>query len=211
MKSRLILVCLLLMSLRGLHAQEPAPDSAAAAKEDPAHEELREFRKQVVKAIADNDIDSLLTHLTDNVVVTWQNAEISRGPEEVRKYYDRMMKGPNAIVKSLSSNPVPDQLTNLFGDTGVAHGGSDDHFVLTDGSEFTIHTVWSATVVKEDGGWKIASFHASTNMFDNAVLWLIVRKAAIWVGAASLVLGLVLGALFMWLTRRQRKPAHGAT
>jgi len=37
--------------------------------------------------------------------VTWQNAEVCRGPQAVKAYHDRMMAGPNRIVAKLSSNP----------------------------------------------------------------------------------------------------------
>ena len=194
----------------GVGAQDSPETPSETVTDDPAHEELRAFRKLVVEAIGSNDIEKLLPYLTDNVVVTWQNGEVSRGPEGVRKYYDRMMKGPSPVVKSLTSNPVPDQLTNLFGDVGVAHGSSDDHFILNDGQEFDLKTVWSATVVKQNGAWKIASFHASTNMFDNAVLWLIVRKIAIWIGVGAGLVGIVLGAIIIGIAKRKKVVAHVA-
>ena len=210
MRRSLLATALLITFAHAAWAQDPIEKSTESAAEDPAHEELRAFRKQVVEAIGGNDIEKVLPYLTDNVVVTWQNGEVSRGPDEVRKYYDRMMKGPSPVVKSLSSNPVPDQLTNLFGDVGVAHGSSEDHFVLTDGQDFNLKTVWSATVVKQNGAWKIASFHASTNMFDNAVLWLIVRKIAIWVGVGAGLIGIVLGALIVGIAKRRKGAAHAA-
>ena len=99
----LIVACLIATSLRtaDIEAQaiEAATKQVAAAaedknKEDPAHEELRALRKGLVEAIQKNDVDDLLTYLDPDVVVTWQNGEVSRKPDGVKAYYDRMMKGP---------------------------------------------------------------------------------------------------------------------
>ncbi len=212
---RVVIVSIAWLSLAVIVSAFPAKAAdklvANAGPEDPRHGELRAFRQRVVKAINNNDVDSLLTHLSDDVVVTWQNAETSRGHKGVREYYDRMMHGPDPIVKTISSNPVPDQLTQLFGDTGLAHGKSDDHFVLTDGREFTIGTVWSAAVAKQDGDWKIASFHASTNMFDNPILWQAVRQTAMVSGLSALAIGAALGGLVTWLLRRGKAAPHAAS
>jgi hypothetical protein len=43
------------------------------AAEDPAHNELRALRTQVIEAITKGDFDSVVRHVHPNVVVTWQN------------------------------------------------------------------------------------------------------------------------------------------
>ena len=145
MKKRVLLVvavgCLALAPAR---AQEGKP-----AAEDPAHEELRALRKELVEAVNKNDLERLLGHLDQNVIVTWLNGEVSRKPEQVRAYYDRMMKGPDRIVDSISIDPTVDELTYLYGNTGVAYGSSRDHFKLTDGRDFVVPTRWSATLFKK--------------------------------------------------------------
>ncbi|NDA66908.1 MAG: DUF4440 domain-containing protein, partial [Verrucomicrobia bacterium] len=59
---------------------------------------------------------------------------------------------------------------------------------------------WSATLVKENGRWLIASLHASTNLFDNVLLNL-AERAAVLAGVACLATGLILG----WRVGRRRK------
>jgi len=205
------LLLLLAASPTNTLAQAPAPDPVPAVTEDPVHGELRAFREQVVKAVNAQDLDQLLTYLTDDVLVTWQNAEISRGPGEVREYFNRMLHGERPIVQSVSLNPIPDQLTKIIGESGMAHGTSNDRFVLTDGRDFTIHSVWSATVVKQDGAWKIASFHASADIFDNPIMWIAVRQTATWSAIAGVLGGLGMGLLIAWLLRRRSRGAHAAT
>src|SRR5205085_11953687 len=73
----------------------PAQEPDKSAAENPVHQELRAMRQGVVDAVNKNDVDRLLTYLDKDVVVTWMNAEVSKGPEGVRAYFDKMMKGPN--------------------------------------------------------------------------------------------------------------------
>jgi uncharacterized protein (TIGR02246 family) len=172
-------------------------------KEDPTHEELRALRRQLVDAVNKNDIDALLKLLDKDVTVTWMNGEVSRGPEGVRAYYDRMMKGDKRIVESVTINPEVDELTHLYGNTGIATGSSKDHFKLTDGKDFEIPTRWSATLVRTDGKWRVANFHASANVFDNPILSIYIRQTAIWTGVGAVVVGLLVGLVFGRLWRRR--------
>jgi uncharacterized protein (TIGR02246 family) len=188
-----------------LTAQEGKP-----AKEDPVHDELRALRREVTDAVNKNDLDRLLTYLDPDVVVTWQNGEVSRKPDGVRAYYDKMMKGPNRIVESVTIDPQVDELTHLYGNTGVASGGSQDHFKLTDGRDFVMPTRWTSTLVKKDGRWLIAEFHASTNTFDNPVLHIAIRRTAAWAGGIAVVVGLIVGFVLARLLGR-RSPAGGSS
>jgi len=85
---------------------------------------------------------------------------------------------------------------------GICFGSSDEHFKLATGKELNVKGRWTATLVKEDGHWLVASLHASTNLFDNVMLDLAKRAAKI-VGVIGLILGLIAG----WLLGRRRKPA----
>jgi ketosteroid isomerase-like protein len=175
----------------------PAVTSAddAKTKEDPAHAELRALRAELVKAVNSNHLDEMLALLDDDVIVTFMNAEVARKPAGVKAYYDKMMNGPNKIVESITIDPTVDELTHLYGDTGVAVGSSKDHFKLTDGRDFVAETRWTGTLVKKDGKWKVASFHASANAFDNPILWIALKKVGLWVGIGAAVLGLAIGFL----------------
>jgi uncharacterized protein (TIGR02246 family) len=186
------------------------PLAAQEKKEHPAHDELRAVKKKLVDAVNTNDLETLLSLLDDDVVVTWQNAEVSRGPKQVREYYDKMMKGPNKIVDTIKIDPTVDDLSHLYGDatTAVAYGGSKDRYKLSDGRDFVVESRWSATAVKRGGQWKIASFHASANMFDNPVMWIALRKGMTWTGIGAGALGLLLGVIVTRFIgrRRQSKP-----
>jgi ketosteroid isomerase-like protein len=169
------------------------------------HEELRVLRDGLIKATNESNIDALLAHLHPNVVVTWQNAEVSRGHAGVREYLMRMTSGPNPVVRSFKTTPTVDELTILYGgDTvGVAFGSSHDEFALANGTSFHMNGRWSATLVREGGRWLVASFHASTNLFDNAVLTM-TKRTAVWSGAGGLLVGAVIAIAGAALLRRRR-------
>jgi ketosteroid isomerase-like protein len=186
---------------------QTVPQGAAPATER-MHEELRTLRDGLVKATNEGNIEALLTHLHANVVVTWQNAEVSRGHAGVREYLQRMTSGPNARVRSFRTTPTVDELTILYGgeNVGVAFGSSHDVFDLTDGSDFELNGRWSATLVREGNRWLVANFHASTNLFDNPLLNM-TKRGAVVSGAGGLLVGAAVGLGAFLLMRRRRARA----
>src|SRR5262245_15771665 len=124
--------------------------SQDSATEDPAHNELRALRDGLLDAIKKGDIERELTYLHPNVVVTWQNAEVSRGRDGVRAYLDRMLNGPGKIVSDYKLDLNVDELTILYGgDTGISFGSSREHIGLATGTNIDYPARWSATLVKE--------------------------------------------------------------
>jgi ketosteroid isomerase-like protein len=180
-------LAVLLATLVGVSGGQPA--------EDPAHAELRALRDDLVDALNKRDMTRLLQHLHPDVVVTWQNAEVSRKPEGVKAYISRMTEGAGRLVDEFTATPTVDELTILHGpDMGVAFGSSRDRFKLTSGLTLDVNSRWTATVVRHEGRWKIAAFHASVNLFDNPLL--AAAKRNLWgVGAAAAVAGTLVGML----------------
>jgi ketosteroid isomerase-like protein len=192
----------LLIALFILSISTPAL-SQTAPPEDPVHNELRALRDGLQDAIKKGDIERELSYLHPNVVVTWQNAEVSRGRDGVRKYLNKILSGPAKSVKSYRTEVTVDELTALHGaNTGIAYGSSNDHFEMIGGTSVDFTGRWSATLIKEDGKWLIGSFHASSNLFDNPMLAM-AQKLSYIIGILGLIGGLVIGYLF----GRRRKAA----
>lgn len=170
---------------------QPKPEETR----DPAHDELIAMREGMLAAMAAGDIEKQLTFLHPNVVVTWHNAEVSRGHQGVRDYLDRYLSGPEKLVTKYSVDLKVDELSILYGgDTAIAWGSGLEHFSLANGPSFDLEARWSATVVKEDDRWLIANLHVSDNLFDNPLTraaW----TTTYWAGGGALLLGLVIGVL----------------
>jgi ketosteroid isomerase-like protein len=175
--------------------------------EHPAHKELRALKDELAAAFSKRDLDALLKHLHKDAVVTWQNAVVSRGHKGVRDYYEKMLIGDKSIVIDVKSAPEVAELSVLHGGenplTAVAYGTLNDQYKLRDGMEVKLDSVWSAALVKEDGRWLIADFHASTNTFDNAVMNIAVKKTMTMAGGGGAVVGLLLGIVLMFVFRRK--------
>src|SRR5436309_3107910 len=176
---------------------------SAIAAEHPAHNELRAVRDGLLAGMNTGDIEAQLTFLHTNVVVTWHNAEVSRGRDGVRQYLKRMLTGPGKVVEKFGAEVTVDELSILYGDnTAVAFGSAREHFTLTGGRQFDFTGRWSATLVKESGRWLIANLHTSDDIFDNPLLNA-AKKMLLWVGIAAVIAGLFFG----WLLGRRGRRA----
>ena len=126
---------------------------------------------------------------TPDVVVTWQNNVVCRGQDELRKFYASMGKD---TFKSYKVEPTADHRTTIFGDdAGVVAGHSVGSYALM-GKEYDFDNRWTATVVKVDGKWLVASYHVSLNALDNPIVNT-ATSSLYWALGGGLLLGLVVG------------------
>jgi ketosteroid isomerase-like protein len=184
-------------------AARPVPSQTPPPKDEAVHNELRALRDGLIDAMNKGDIPRELEYMHPNVVVTWHNAEVSRGRDGVRSYLNRMLNGTNKVVSSYSATVDVDELTILYGgSTGISFGSAIEHFKLSDGRMLDLPARWSATLVKDGDKWLIASLHASDNLFDNPLL-AIAKRTAYWAGGVALVVGLIAG----FAIGRRRKGA----
>lgn len=176
--------CLLLLLLVvSVHAEENKP----------THDELRALRDRLLIAVNKSDIEAMTACLTTNAIVTWQNGDVSHGRDGFHAYYDRMMTAPGHIVEGFTTAVDVDELTTLYGDsTGVALGSAEDHFKLEGGLDIQLHDRWTATVVKQEGHWLIASVHVSANVFDNPLLTA-AKRTLLWAIPVTGIIGLLIG------------------
>jgi hypothetical protein len=188
-----------LLSLNAAMAVTMPPlDPSGGRIED--RQQLRVLLDAMESGINKLDLDGLLKLAQPDVVITWQNAEVSRGHEQVRAYYNRMIKGSAPVVGKLSTAATLGGSAVFYGDSAVAYGTMVDRYELTEGLAFTLNANWSTTVVKSDGQWKVAALHFSTNLFDNALLN--AAKRSVWYAAGG---ALLLGILLTWGVMRFRR------
>lgn len=187
----------------GLQAQEKkAPD------EHPAHDELRALRDALFDAYQEKDIDRLLQNVHENVVVTWQNGVRHRGHAAIRTFRDQWLEERVERIGKVESERhelTVDELSILYGDDiAVAFGSVDDELELAGGKEFKLRTYWTATVVKEEDKWLLASLHLSANLFDNPILD-VAKDWLYYVGTIAFVVGLVLAVTVPMIVTKVRK------
>ena len=175
----------------------------AATLESESHEDerkaLRGLLAEVEQALNAHDVNGITPYLHPAVVVTYQNAEVSRGIDEVKAFYTRMLSGADAVVKDFSTSAEVSAPAVFLGNSAVAHGTTSEHYTLAEGLDFTLDTRWTATVTNDGGGWKVAALHFSSNLFDNPIL--AGTRMTLWYAGAA---GVVLGMLLMVVVRRLR-------
>ncbi|QRK09105.1 SgcJ/EcaC family oxidoreductase [Archangium violaceum] len=190
-----VMACLVLFSPAALRAQAAGGNTADV---EATHQALRTIKNDMEQALNARDLDRLLSHVHPNVVFTTMNNDVRVGKDSIRAYYDQMMNGPDRVVQKITARFEVDELTRLYGNTGIAQGSSTDHYLLTDGTDIVVNGRWTCTLVKEGDQWLIAAFHYSTNVFDNPVLDKVKIAAVTFGGIGTvgmLVIGLVIGRL----------------
>jgi uncharacterized protein (TIGR02246 family) len=198
MKRVLLILLLNLAFVLPMAAQEPDAD---------IHNALRRLKATMTKALNERDLDTIVANVDPNVVFTTMNNDVRRGPDQIRAYFAEMLTAPGHVVKDVKVSFEADALTTLYGgDSGVAYGSSNDTYELTSGDKFNIHGRWSCTMVKSGDRWLIASFHYSTNVFDNPILDRY-RSMLVPIGIGAAVLGLILGWFIGRIMARRRSTA----
>ena len=175
---------------------------------DPEHTELMKVRTKLIAAWNKKDMDGVLALCHPKIVATWQNGEVTEGREGIKGYYEKMMVGPKRIVEEMTANPTVDHLAVIYGgDTAVSRGKMNDHYKLADGTEFDMNSRWSATLVKEGDDRLSANYHASAPAFDNPLLNMMLKKAAMWSGVTGGVIGVIVGAIVAAMMARRKTSA----
>jgi uncharacterized protein (TIGR02246 family) len=178
------------------------------AAENDLHQEDRKallrILGEVEAAINAQDIEGLLAVMRPDCTVTWWNAEISRGHDQIRAYYRRMVKDDGRFISKYTTQAKLGDHARFLGSAGdvaVADGSMVDEFFPIIRGPFKLDSRWSVTLAKSPTGeWKIATLHLSSNVFTNTLINEL--KQVMWVaGGAALLVGGVAG----WLLGRRRK------
>jgi uncharacterized protein (TIGR02246 family) len=182
-----------------------APGQALADATDPHaadREALIKVFHEMEAAINDQNVERMVAQMTPDATVTWLNGEVSRGHDQIRAYYQRMVKGPERILDKYTTAAKIGAHARFFGDVAVADGTMRDSFFPVARGPFQLDSHWTSTSVKQDGQWKVVSMHLSANVFTNDLIE--EAKSAAWkTGIAGTLAGLLLGLLIAWLRKRR--------
>lgn len=198
MRVQIVLMALLIGAVT-LRAQ-----TTRAVSEPDATAAIGALRGELIDSFNKADLPRLLSHLDDDVVVTWQNGEVCRGPDQVKQYYDKMMTGPDRRVESASADPkVTDR--HVYGDWALSWGVMNDEFKMKDGTVLKLDSRFTATIARRGDVWKVTGMHVSANVFENPILSYAMKRAALISGVVAGVGGAVVGLIVGRLSKR--KPA----
>jgi ketosteroid isomerase-like protein len=188
---KLVVACLvgLLMAGTGLRADEDRQADHAA---------LRELKTKVATAINQQDMKTLTSCFAKTFTFTTANQKTATTPEQVQALFDDLYRGPHAIIESLKTDPQADGPTRFIDtNTGIVQGSSQETYVLKGGKTVNVAVRWTATVVKEPDGWKVATAHVGLDPLENPIL---TAANAFW---KKLCIGVALGGLLVgWLVGR---------
>lgn len=177
---------------------------------DPSRDEDRKallaIMADVEQGINDGDIDRMAKHMDESGIVTWLNAEVSKGPEGVRDYYNRMVgTGPDTILSKYVTHPKNEGPARFYGDVAVVNGVTLDEFTPHRRSVFKFDSRWTSTLVKRDGVWKIATLNLNTNTFNNVLIHEL-QSMNYWFAGGGVLGGLMLAGIVGVLRKRSARP-----
>ena len=164
---------------------------------------LLKILSNVENAINAQDVEGIISEMSPDCTVTWWNAEISRGHDDIRAYYRRMVKDPGRLISKYTTHAklgAHARFVGSSGDVALADGSMEDEFFPIARGPFKLSSRWSATAAKSGGEWKIVNLHLSTNVFTNTLIAELTR--AIWLAGAG---GVVLAGLAGWFLGRRSK------
>src|SRR6267143_5242146 len=81
----------------------PLPMTAQNDLHQEDRKALLKILSAVEKAINEQDIEGIIAQMSPDCTVTWWNAEISRGHDEIRAYYRRMVKDPGRLISKYTT------------------------------------------------------------------------------------------------------------
>lgn len=155
-----------LVVLPKVAAEQP---TAGSRKAD--HEALRALKTKVVAAINAQDLDALASCFTHTFAFTGADQTLVTTPSELKAYYQRIFTQTDSPVTAIQTEAEAGALTCFIdANAGYCYGTSTDTYTLRGGRKVCMENRWTATVVKSDGGWKVATAHVGVNFLDNPVL-----------------------------------------
>lgn len=176
---------------------------SAFAADDPReadHVALRALRDRVTTAIDKQDLKALSSCFAKEYAFTTVTQTVLTNEAQVQAFFDRMFRSDGALVTAMKTEPTADILTRFIdANTGICYGSTKDTYTMKSGKTVEMNLRWSATVVKENGEWKVALAHVGTDFLNNPVtegLTAFAKKVGIGAGLGGLLLGFLLCRIF---------------
>ena len=203
-------VCLCLgvlwvLSASAMGMQQP-PISAPAATEEADHEALRGLKAVYEEAVRNNRIEALAPHFHPDFHGVMVTGRAVNSFADVQQFW-RDIRGLMGEGGSYTTTVNPERSV-IVGDLALARGTTDDVVKNSSGHEYRVNTLWTATLQRDGGSWKIRTLQGTMDPIGNPFVVEIAKAAVIRYASATGLIGLVLGLLLgrVWGRRRARNP-----
>jgi ketosteroid isomerase-like protein len=137
-----------------------------------------------------------------DIIATWQDGTTSEGHAGVIEEFDKLKQFIDKITVDATTDK---RLILNDGNLVISSGEMKDHYELGRGPSVNLNSRWSATLIKDNDRWLLASFSASTNAFDNEVISLYLTSQKYTVSAIAGLIGIGIGLLFSRIMNRRSK------
>ena len=197
-----ILVMFWSASLMAMPSQT-APSSSGA--DEAEHEALRKLKAAYEDAVGNNHIDALSGSFHSDFHGVMVTGRAVNSFADVQQFW-RDIRGLIGEGGSYTTAVNPERSV-ILGDVALARGTTDDVVKTSDGHEYRFTTLWTATLQKEGGTWKIRSVQGTMDPIANPFVREFAKRVLVrvssGVGVASLVIGALIGTV--WQRRRNRR------
>ena len=135
------------------------------------HEQLRRLLITAQESVNNDHPEQLEAYLHPDHVITVMNQELVTKERTLTQLFHDWFKKPDAVLKSLHVEPQASLQTKIYdGRFGICYGTSVDTYELSDGRKFDFDSKWTATLIKEDGQWKLLALHVGVDPIENPLI-----------------------------------------
>lgn len=184
----------------GMPQQPAAP--APAANEEADHESLRRLKTTYEEAVRNNQIDTLAAHFHADFHGVMVTGRPVNSFADLQQFW-RDIRGLIGEGGSYTTTVNPERSV-ILGDVALARGTTDDVVRTSDGHDFRFTTLWTATLQRDGGSWKIRTVQGTMDPIANPFVREFATRSVVRFASGAGVAGLVLGALLgaVWQRRR---------
>jgi len=186
--------------------QQPAPAAAPAADEEADHEALRRLKAAYEEAVRTNKIETLAPHFHADFHGAMVTGRPVNSFADVQQFW-RDLRGLIGEGGTYTTT-VNAERSAILGDLALARGTTDDVVKTGDGNEYKVTTLWSATLQRDGGSWKIRTLQGTMDPIGNPFVSAVAQRAVMRYASGAGVIGLILGLLLgrVWGRRRATNP-----
>ena len=176
-------------------------NSLALADDEAEHAALRKIKAAYEDAVNSGNPSKIGPFLGKEVTGVMVTGEPVQGLESLESYWKKIQ----SIIGQGGSYHVNVNVSksDLYGDTAVSSGTTEDVVRLANGRELKFNSLWTTVCRKENGDWKIIRMQATMDPVENVFVSARLKIAKLTFGVGGFVLGALL-VLAACLLRRKR-------